>query len=257
MRARHNQPVQIENRFSVAAPPPRVFAYLLDVNAVAGCVPGAQLSEIVDPTTFKGKVKIKVGPIGVAYNGTARITSRDDDAHTATLAAEGREIGGQGSAKATVTMSVSPAAGASEVTFVTDFTVAGRVAQFGRGIMEDVSRRLVGQMAECIQKHLEGGGDQPADGAVPEPTDTGEAADPAASTPAAEVPATPVAAPAPPAPAPPRPAPAPAAAAEIDAVSLAAAMARDRVKSNPVPVAAGLAGLLALAVLLLRRRLKR
>jgi len=65
--------MQLENSFAVAAPPERVFAYLLDVNKIVGCVPGAELSEVVDPTTFKGKVKIKVGPITVAYSGTARI----------------------------------------------------------------------------------------------------------------------------------------------------------------------------------------
>ena len=68
--------MQLENSFSVGAPPERVFAYLLDVNKVAGCVPGAELSEVVDPTTFKGKVKIKVGPITVAYSGTAKIVDR-------------------------------------------------------------------------------------------------------------------------------------------------------------------------------------
>ena len=70
--------MQLENSFQVGAPPDRVFAYLLDINKVVGCVPGAELTEVVDASTFKGKVKIKVGPITVAYSGTASIADRDD-----------------------------------------------------------------------------------------------------------------------------------------------------------------------------------
>ena len=141
----------------MAAPPDRVFAYLLDVNKVAGCVPGAELSEVVDPSTFKGKVKIKVGPITVAYNGTARIVDRDDSTHSASIEAEGRETTGPGSARAKATMSVVPDGAGSTVKIVTEYNVAGRVAQFGRGVMEDVSRRLVGEMAACIAANIEAG----------------------------------------------------------------------------------------------------
>jgi uncharacterized protein len=139
----------------VAAPPDRVFAYLLDVNKVAGCVPGAELSEVVDPSTFKGKVKIKVGPVTVAYNGTARIVDRDDTTHSASIEAEGRETTGPGSARAKANMSVVPDGAGSTVKIVTEYNVAGRVAQFGRGVMEDVSRRLVGEMAACIAANIE------------------------------------------------------------------------------------------------------
>src|SRR5438132_10702513 len=147
--------VQIENMFDVAAPPDRVYAFLLDVNQVVHCMPGAELGEVVDPETFKGRVRIKVGPITVAYNGTARISEKDDAARRAVLSADGRETTGPGSARATATMSVVEADGGSKVTLVTDYTVAGRVANFGRGVMEDVSRRLVSQMADCIKAHLE------------------------------------------------------------------------------------------------------
>ncbi len=149
--------MQLENSFSVAAPPDRVFAYLLDVNKVVGCVPGAELAEVVDPSTFKGKVKIKVGPITVAYSGTARIVDRDDSTHSAALEAEGRETTGPGSARAKANMSVVADGGGSMVKIVTDYNVAGRVAQFGRGVMEDVSRRLVGEMAACIKANVEAG----------------------------------------------------------------------------------------------------
>jgi carbon monoxide dehydrogenase subunit G len=147
--------MQLENSFQVGAPPERVFDYLLDINKVVGCVPGAELSEVVDPTTFKGKVKVKVGPITVAYNGTARISERSDADRTATLTAEGRETTGQGTAKATAQMKVDAAGGGSTVTILTDYHVAGRVAQFGRGVMQDVSKRMVNEMATCIKANLE------------------------------------------------------------------------------------------------------
>jgi carbon monoxide dehydrogenase subunit G len=147
--------MQLENSFSVGAPPDRVFAYLLDVNKIVGCVPGAELSEVVDPTTFKGKVKIKVGPITVAYNGTARIVDKDEAGHAATLEADGRETTGPGSARAKARMTVEAEGSGSVVKIVTDYSVAGRVAQFGRGVMEDVSRRIVTDMAACIKANVE------------------------------------------------------------------------------------------------------
>src|SRR6202158_4992006 len=107
VRHKESSQLQIENSFEVGAPPDRVYAFLLDVNRVVGCVPGAELSEVVDPNTFKGKVKIKVGPVTVAYAGTARITSRDAETRTATLEAEGRETTGSGTAQATTVMAVA------------------------------------------------------------------------------------------------------------------------------------------------------
>ncbi len=164
--------MQIENEFHVAAPPDRVYAFLLDVNRVVSCMPGAELSEVVDPTTFKGKVRIKVGPITVAYNGTARIAERDEASRSATLQAEGRETTGPGSARATARMSVEDADGGSLVRLTTDYTVAGRIANFGRGMMEDVSKRLVAQMADCIKANLEAPEPAPAppEGAATERT---------------------------------------------------------------------------------------
>ena len=159
--------MQLENSFSVGAPPDRVFAYLLDVNKIVGCVPGAELSEVVDPNTFKGKVKVKVGPITVAYNGTAKIADRNDSERTATLEAEGRETTGPGSARAKAHMSVLPEGAGSVVKIVTDYSVAGRVAQFGRGVMEDVSRRIVNDMAACIKSNVEAG--EPAAGGAEGP----------------------------------------------------------------------------------------
>ena len=173
--------MQLENSFTVTAPPERVFAYLLDVNKVVGCVPGAELTEVVDDTTFKGKVKIKVGPITVAYSGTARITGRDDSGHSATLEAEGRETTGQGSARAKALMAVTADGDGSVVRITTDYTVAGRVAQAvihrlevvkvdeqhgelrllaegpGQGVRHPIpEERLVGQAGERVVEGLVG-----------------------------------------------------------------------------------------------------
>jgi len=246
--------MQIENEFEVAAPPERVYAFLLDVNRIVNCMPGAELSEVVDPDTFNGKVKIKVGPITVSYKGTARISERDEAAHRATLQAEGRETTGPGSARATAVMTVEPAESGSRVRLATDFNVAGRVANFGRGVMEDVSRRLVSQMAACIKSNLEaaeaqqpaaepapapapapaGGYEPPRGGFQPPAAVTSAQPDPPPTT-AAEAEPRSAAPPAPPpAPAPgPRPAPAasaPAPAKPVNALSLFFAILWDRIK---------------------------
>ena len=147
--------MQLENSFVIQAPPDRVFTYLLDPHNVVGCVPGAELTEEVDPVTFKGKVKIKVGPITVAYAGTGRVVDRNDAQRTAVLEGEGRETTGPGSGRGKATMSVLPEGDGSLVTVVTEFTLTGRVAQFGRGVIEDVSKRMVRQVADCIQANLQ------------------------------------------------------------------------------------------------------
>ena len=179
--------MQIENSFEVGAPPDRVYAFLLDVNRVVGCVPGAELSEVVDPNTFKGKVKIKVGPVTVAYAGTARIAERDEASRTAVLEGEGRETTGPGNARAKASMKVEESGAGSKVTVNTDFTVAGRVAQFGRGLMEDVSKSLVAQMAACIKSQLETAEQPPAAPSAPAGSST--AADPANPSPPSPPPA--------------------------------------------------------------------
>jgi uncharacterized protein len=227
--------MQIENSFAVKAAPDRVYEFLLDVNNVVSCVPGAELSEVVDPNTFKGKVRIKVGPVTVSYNGTARITSRDAETRSATLEAEGRETTGSGSAQATTVMAVAADGESSTVTLTTDFTVVGRVAQFGRGIMEDVSRHLVGQAAECIQSKLEAPPPSTADADLPE---SGAGATSAA-------------------PVPPQSSPAASQPPALDAMALGRAVAKERlsrIKVRPQMIAMGVA---ALVSLLLFRRVRR
>jgi carbon monoxide dehydrogenase subunit G len=177
--------MQLENSFSINAPPDRVFAFLLDPRNVVGCVPGAELTEQVDDVTFQGRIKVKVGAISLAYSGTGRIAERNDEMRTAILEGEGRETTGPGSGRGKATMSVEPAAGAegSLVKVVTEFTLTGRVAQFGRGVIEDVSRRMVREVAACIQLNLE----QPLPAATSEPVSVDSPRSPARIATAAHV----------------------------------------------------------------------
>jgi uncharacterized protein len=228
--------MQIENSFEIAAAPDEVYRFLLDVNRVAACMPGAELSEVVDPDTFKGKVRIKVGPITVAYNGTARITERDESARKAVLSADGRETTGPGSARATATMTVEEADAGSRVILATDFTVAGRVANFGRGVMEDVSRRLVGQMADCIKSNFESGtgtqGSAAGDGATGASGGTGAtgSGQEASSAPAGEASQASGSTEGSPAATQPRPQPAAPEPKPVNAINLFFAIVWDRIK---------------------------
>ncbi|MDQ1355702.1 MAG: uncharacterized protein QOF20_2468 [Acidimicrobiaceae bacterium] len=150
--------MKINSSFTVAAPPDQVFAYLLDVNQVVGCVPGAQLTEVVDAQTFTGTLKVKVGAVQITYQGTAHIVDTEElhDRVIVKIDAKGKEVGGQGTVRASVAMTVSGSGrGGSEVSIDADLNITGKIAQFGRGIIEDVSRKLVGQMAECISANLQ------------------------------------------------------------------------------------------------------
>jgi carbon monoxide dehydrogenase subunit G len=150
--------MRITSSFTVDAAPDQVFAYLLDVNQVVGCVPGAELSEVVDSQTFRGRLKIKVGAVQVVYQGTASIreVEEDDTSATVTIEGQGREIGGQGSVRAGLVLTVAATPqGGTEVRLETDLTVTGRIAQFGRGAIEDVSSRLIEQMGRCIGARLQ------------------------------------------------------------------------------------------------------
>jgi carbon monoxide dehydrogenase subunit G len=146
----------IENSFDVAADPDRVFAFLRDPHNVASCFPGAELTEELGDDKYRGKVKIKLGPVTAAFSGTATITELDEAARVAVLVADGKDARGAGTAKAIATMRVEPRAeGGSSVQLTTDLTISGKLAQFGRGIMADVSNRMVGDLATRVRERIE------------------------------------------------------------------------------------------------------
>lgn len=186
----------IENSFQVAAAPDRVFEFLRDAHNVVGCLPGAELVADLGNDSYRGKVKIKVGPVTAAYTGIATITRIDPADRVAVLLAEGRDSRGNGAAKATATMRVSPDGAGSTVDLSTDLSVTGKIAQFGRSVLSDVSTRMVGELATRVRDRIEaadaptGGtpaGGAPADQAPMGGTAAGQA--PAGGTPVGGTPA--------------------------------------------------------------------
>ena len=145
--------MELTNDFRVGVPVERAWELLTDVEGIAPCMPGAQLQEI-EGDEYRGIVKVKVGPITAQYKGVARFLERDEAAHRAVLRAEGRETRGQGNANATITARLEPDGDATNVTVVTDLTITGRVAQFGRGVLADVSAKLLGQFVDCLESKL-------------------------------------------------------------------------------------------------------
>jgi uncharacterized protein len=146
--------MQIDNDFVVNAPIDQVWNFLLDVEKIAPCAPGAELTEVVDDRTWKGKMNVKVGPVSMSFAGKVTLQDRDDAARRAVLKAEGREQRGRGAASALVTASLEEVADGTKVSIVTDLTISGAAAQYGRGMIGDVSKRLTGQFASCLQTNM-------------------------------------------------------------------------------------------------------
>ena len=145
----------IENSFEVDADPDRVFDFLQDAHNVAACFPGAELTDDLGDDSYRGRVKIKLGPVTATFSGTAKVTERDRQTRVAVLVAEGKDTRGSGTARATATMRVEASEGGSSVLLRTDLTITGRLAQFGRGIMADVSGRMVGDLATRVRERIE------------------------------------------------------------------------------------------------------
>jgi len=153
--------VKIEDEFRVDVPIDEAWKVLLDVERIAPCMPGAQLQEI-EGDEYRGIVKIKVGPITAQYKGAARIVETDETAHQVVLKAEGRDTRGQGNASATVTATLTSAGSGTVVHIDTDLNITGKVAQFGRGVLADVSSKLMGQFVENLERDVLGESDSGA-----------------------------------------------------------------------------------------------
>ena len=142
--------MELVHEFTVAVPVERAWDVLTDVERIAPCMPGAELTG-VDGGTYRGQVKIKVGPITAQYKGTASFAEKDEAARRVVLKASGRDTRGQGTASATVTATMVADGGSTTVSIVTDRSVSGRVAQFGRGVMGDVSAKLLEQFVHNLE----------------------------------------------------------------------------------------------------------
>jgi uncharacterized protein len=157
--------MKMEQSFEVQAPLAQVWEALIDLERVAPCLPGAAITGHDEDGTYHGTFSVKLGPMTAAYNGTIKIEDVDEAAHRATLKAKGTDKRGQGGANATIVNTLTERDGVTEVAAVTDFTITGRLAQFGRGgIMEDVSNRLMRDFATCLSSRL---GEGPPAAAVP------------------------------------------------------------------------------------------
>jgi carbon monoxide dehydrogenase subunit G len=162
--------MRIENAFTIPRPPEETYRLLIDLPRVAPCIPGGELGARADDDSYPAKVTVKVGPMRLVYQGTLRIAEQDDSARRAVLLAKAREARGQGAAEAELTMLVSHDADtSSKVTIITELQLTGRAAQMGRGIVGDVARRLVDEMALCLERRF-GPVSQPTGAA--EPTET-------------------------------------------------------------------------------------
>lgn len=143
--------MELVNDFTVNVPVGEAWTTLTDVERIAPCLPGAQLQE-VEGETYRGVVKVKVGPILAQFKGQAAFVEKDETNHKAVLKAEGRDTGGKGNASALITAQLtSKGASSTHVQVSTDLTITGKVAQFGRGAMADVSTKLLGQFVENLE----------------------------------------------------------------------------------------------------------
>jgi carbon monoxide dehydrogenase subunit G len=203
--------MKLEQSFEVQAPVAEVWAALIDLERVAPCLPGATITDRDDDGTYHGEFKVKLGPTTAAYRGTVKIEETDEAAHRATLKANGTDKRGQGGAHATIVNTLHEVEGGTRVDAVTDFTITGRLARFGRGgMIEDISNRLMRDFSSCLASRISAAPAPPSGAEVA----TGEAApeavaetgpDPSSAAAAAATqpppPVPPAAPPSPPAPA--------------------------------------------------------
>jgi len=161
--------MKLENTFTVPAPVDTVWQALLDPERVAPCFPGATITS-ADGDEFAGLVKVRLGPISLQYRGSGRFTETDEAVHRTVIEATGTASGGQSTAAATVTVTLADNGAGTAVTLATDLTITGKPAQFGRGMIEDVGGKIIGQFADCLATSLAPlEGPAPAAPAPPQP----------------------------------------------------------------------------------------
>jgi carbon monoxide dehydrogenase subunit G len=145
--------VQLENSFTVPVPIDEAWRVLLDIERIAPCMPGAVLDSVTGDE-FTGRVKVKLGPINLTYQGKASFVEKDAAAHQAVIDARGKDQRGNGTAAATITANLAPEGSITRVHVITDLNITGRPAQFGRGVMTDVGNKLLGQFADKLAAQL-------------------------------------------------------------------------------------------------------
>ena len=147
--------MRLENSFEVPASTDQAWELLIDVPRVIPCMPGAELTETVDASNWRATMHVKLGPIALQFATDVERTEADEQERRAVLAAKARETKGRGAAEATITSSLEPAGSGTRVTITTDLTLRGTVAQYGRGMVADVSNQLVKRFADCLAAQLQ------------------------------------------------------------------------------------------------------
>jgi carbon monoxide dehydrogenase subunit G len=201
--------VELSHQFTVPIGVEETWEHFNDIASVAECFPGAQVTE-ADSDSFAGSVKVKLGPIALLYNGTGTFVEKDEAAHRFVVDAKGKDKRGNGTAGANVVVTMTDAGGSTEVSVQTDLAITGKPAQFGRGVMQDVSDKLLGQFVACLEQRLTAPEPTPAEPAPAPPSGAGDPApggDPLAAAAAAAPPSKPAA---------PRPPPPPQATEALD-----------------------------------------
>jgi len=162
--------MEISTTFTILLPADEAYRFLLDLEQVAPCVPGGELGPAAADGTYPANVTVRLGPMRLGYSGSLWISEQDDPSRSAVLRAKANETGAQGSLDASMTMKVTPNGEGSRVDVHTELTLAGRAAKLGRGIVDDVARRLVAEMATCLEQRLgdQGAGRETQVAAVPQ-----------------------------------------------------------------------------------------
>jgi carbon monoxide dehydrogenase subunit G len=177
--------MELSHEFTVPVPVQEAWDHFQDIASVAQCFPGAQVTSVED-TTFQGSVKVKLGPISLVYNGSGTFTEKDETAHRFVVDAKGKDKRGNGTAGAKVTLAMTPNGASTDVKVDTDLAITGKPAQFGRGVMQDVSDKLLNQFVACLEQRMA------REDATPEPAADAAPAE-AAPAPVAVAPADPAA----------------------------------------------------------------
>jgi uncharacterized protein len=164
--------MEFDNSFDVPLPPAKAWALLMDIPRIAPCMPGAELTETVDPQNFKGKIAVRLGPVALTFDGRVAFERVDDVNHTAQVNAQGSDARGRGAANATAMFRIEPAAAGSKVLIHTDLTLSGAVAQYGRGVgmIQATAAQLVGQFAGNLRAQLAQGESVASHDAPPAPS---------------------------------------------------------------------------------------
>ena len=178
--------MKLENEFTVPASIDDAWAVLLDIPRVAPCLPGATVEPGGDDGTYNGTMKVKIGPISASYKGTVKIEEADESSRRVAMRAQAKDARGQGTAAATITSTMEETSEGTKVHVETDMRITGAAAQFGRGVMQDVSAKMMKRFADCLAEEIGSGSAAPAEepAAAPEPASSngGAAEVPSASS---------------------------------------------------------------------------